>query len=156
MAAELPQGWQILDMTEAHLDKVRAVELASYAFPWSEGIFRDCIHGGYLCKLVADQDDRVCAYAVVTVAVGECHIMNICVDLALRGRGIARQLLRYMLDEARLFGAQQAFLEVRPSNPAAIRLYESFGFREVGRRRNYYPDTDGREDAIVMAMSLGA
>lgn len=154
MAVELPEGWQILDMSEAHLDKVRAVELASYPFPWSEGIFRDCINGGYLCKLVEDETGRVCAYAVVTVAVGECHVLNICVDTTLRGRGIARQLLRYMLDQARFFGAEQAFLEVRPSNPAAIRLYETFGFQQVGRRKNYYPDADGREDAIVMALAL--
>lgn len=154
MAVELPPGWQIVDMTESHLDKVRSVELTSYPFPWSEGIFRDCIQGGYLCKLIEDESERVCAYAVVSVAVGECHILNICVDGSLRGRGIAREMLRYMLGQASLFGAEEAFLEVRPSNPAAIRLYESIGFREVGRRKNYYPDVDGREDALVMAMSL--
>ena len=154
MTAALPSGWQFVDMTEAHLEAVRVVELASYPFPWSEGIFRDCIKSGYLCKLIADATGKVCAYAVVSVAVGECHILNICVANALRGRGIARELLRHMLDEARDYGAQEAFLEVRPSNPVAIRLYETFGFRQIGRRKNYYPADDGREDAIVMALAL--
>lgn len=154
MASELPEGWQVLDMTEAHLEKVRAIELASYPFPWSEGIFRDCIGSGYLCKVVQDPSGRLSAYAVVTVAVGETHILNICVDPVSRQQGVARGLLRYMLNEARHFGAQEAFLEVRPSNPAAIRLYETFGFRQIGRRKDYYPHADGREDAIVMGLAL--
>lgn len=141
-------------MTVADIDTVRAIELASYPFPWSEGIFRDCITGGYLCKLVRDEQSRLLAYAIVSVAVGECHILNICVDPPLRGQGIARLLLRYMLDEAQHFGAEQAFLEVRPSNPAAIHLYETLGFRQIGRRKQYYPGADGREDAIVMGLTL--
>lgn len=154
MTSALPPGWQIVDMTEAHLEAVRSVELASYPFPWSEGIFRDCIKSGYLCKLIEDASGAVCAYAVVTVAVGECHVLNICVANALRGRGVARELLRYILDLAGDFGAQEAFLEVRPSNPVAIRLYETLGFRQIGRRKNYYPAADGREDAIVMALQF--
>ncbi|MDX1694755.1 MAG: ribosomal protein S18-alanine N-acetyltransferase [Ketobacteraceae bacterium] len=154
MTDKLPPDWQILDMTESHIARVRSVELASYPFPWSEGIFRDCIASGYLCKVIEDGAGRVCAYAVVTVAVGESHILNICVDASFRERGLARYLLRHMLEEAASWGAEQVFLEVRPSNPAAIRLYETFGFREVGRRKNYYPHTEGREDAIMMALSL--
>ncbi|MCG8672365.1 MAG: ribosomal protein S18-alanine N-acetyltransferase [Pseudomonadales bacterium] len=150
----LPADWQIVNMAESHLAQVRQVEIASYPFPWSEGIFKDCISGGYLCKVVLNAEGEVVAYAIVSVAVGECHILNICTSQQLRGQGIARWLLRYMLDEAITFDAKDAFLEVRPSNPAAFRLYESFGFAEVGRRRNYYPDKEGREDAIVMALSL--
>ena len=150
----LPAGWQIVNMVESHLPLVREVEVESYPFPWSEGIFKDCINGGYLCKVIENLDGEVMAYAIVSVAVGECHILNICTSLQQRGKGIARWLLRYMLDEAITFDAKDAFLEVRPSNPFALGLYESFGFVEVGRRRNYYPDKDGREDAIVMALSL--
>lgn len=150
----LPQGWYLGDMTEADLPAVRAVEIASYPFPWSEGIFRDCIHSGYLCKLVRDSDDLIAAYAIVSVAVEECHILNICVNPTKRGNGIARWLLRYMLAQSMDFGARDAFLEVRPSNPIAIRLYQSLGFQQVGKRKNYYPDHQGREDAQVMALPL--
>lgn len=150
----LPAGWHIQNMTESHLPKVREIEMTGYPYPWSEGIFKDCISGGYLCKVIVNDVDEVVAYAIVSVAVEECHILNICVAKAMRGQGMSRWLLRYMLDEAQSFDAKDAFLEVRPSNPVAIRLYESYGFAEVGCRKNYYPNGDSREDAIVMALKL--
>lgn len=150
----LPADWQIQNMSEAHLPNVREIEFTGYPYPWSEGIFKDCIEGGYLCKVVLDDNGAVVAYAIVSVAVQECHILNICVAKAMRGKGVSRWLLRYMLDEAKLFDAKEAFLEVRPSNPVAIHLYESYGFVEVGRRKNYYPNGKEREDAIVMALRL--
>ena len=154
MRDSFPADWQILDMTEDHIPLVRKVELCSYPYPWSEGVFRDCVQSGYLCKLVLDNEGVLIAYAIVSVAVGECHILNICVSNSMRGQGVSRILLRLMMAEAQHFGAEKAFLEVRPSNPVAIRLYESFGFTEIGRRKNYYPSDNGREDAIAMALPL--
>lgn len=140
-------------MSEADLEAVMQNERASYSHPWSEGIFRDCMHSGYNCW-VAETQASVVGHGVMSVAVGETHILNICIGPQWQGRGYGRALLRHLLELSREYGALMAFLEVRPSNAAAVRLYESLGFSEVGRRRNYYPAGTGREDAIVMALGL--
>lgn len=154
MFDSLPPGWQVLDMNMAHITPVREIEITGYPYPWSEGIFKDCIEGGYLCKVIENADNKVVAYAIVSVAAGECHLLNICVSPVEKGKGMARWLLRYILDAAITFEARECFLEVRPSNVPAIRLYETYGFAEIGRRKNYYPGEDGREDALVMALKL--
>ncbi|HLU61849.1 MAG TPA: ribosomal protein S18-alanine N-acetyltransferase [Gammaproteobacteria bacterium] len=140
-------------MNDADVPAVMANERAAYTHPWSEGIFRDCLHSGYSCWVV-ETDSGVVGHGVMSVAVGETHILNICIAPSRQGRGYGRALLRHLLDLSREYGALMAFLEVRPSNTAAVRLYESIGFSEVGRRRNYYPAGTGREDAIVMALGL--
>ena len=89
------------------------------------------------------------------VAADEAHILNLCIDRDFNRRGYARALLEKLLGMAERAGAHMAFLEARPSNPRAITLYERAGFNEVGVRRNYYESADGREDAIVMARSIG-
>ncbi|MCG8313840.1 MAG: ribosomal protein S18-alanine N-acetyltransferase [Pseudomonadales bacterium] len=154
MLDRFPSHWQFLEMTESHIPDVRKVELRSYPYPWSEGIFKDCVNSEYLCRVLYDVEENVVAYAIVSVAVEECHILNICVSDRMRGQGVARVLLRRMLQEAQKLGAVEAFLEVRPTNQAAISLYKSFGFVEIGRRKNYYPCENGREDAIAMAFDL--
>ena len=91
---------------------------------------------------------------MLSVAVGEAHVLNICIDPDLQGTGHGRRLLRSLLKLARGHGAERVFLEVRPSNPNAIALYHDEGFNEIGRRPRYYPAKQGREDAIVMAIEL--
>ena len=71
-----------------------------------------------------------------------------------QGRGLGLQLLEHLMQRARQLGAGECFLEVRASNQSAYRLYERYGFNEVGRRRDYYPAAGGREDALVMACTL--
>ena len=88
------------------------------------------------------------------MAAGECHVLNLCIDPELRGKGLGRYLMKHLLDLARHHKAEMVFLEVRPSNRHAIALYESMGFNEVGRRRRYYPAKKGREDALVLARNL--
>ncbi|MEZ5533035.1 MAG: ribosomal protein S18-alanine N-acetyltransferase [Steroidobacteraceae bacterium] len=142
-------------MTEADLPQVVALELESYAFPWSEGIFRDCVRVGYVCRVVEIGFDFV-GYGIMSTGAGEAHILNVCIREPMRGRGIGRTLLRQLLDLATDAGMTDAFLEVRPSNVTAIRLYQSFGFVPVGVRRGYYQAVGGREDATVLRLSLGA
>jgi ribosomal-protein-alanine N-acetyltransferase len=140
-------------MTPYDVAGVGAVERASYQFPWSEGIFRDCLRVGYLCR-VAECDGQVVGYGIVAMGAGEAHILNICVADTVRGRGIGRQMLMLLIERATQAGMQDVFLEVRPSNLHAIALYQSVGFVEVGRRRGYYQATEGREDALVLKLSL--
>lgn len=140
-------------MTPFDVAGVGAVERASYQFPWSDGIFRDCLRVGYLCR-VAECDGEIVGYGIVAMGAGEAHILNICVRDSMRGRGIGRQMLALLIDRSAQAGMQDVFLEVRPSNPHAIALYQSVGFVEVGRRRDYYQAVGGREDALVLRLSL--
>jgi len=142
-------------MTPADLPAVAAVERTAYAFPWSEGIFRDCLRVGYLCR-VADVDGEIVAYGVVAMGAGEAHILNLCVRSDLRGRSIGRQMLMLLLERSRQAGMTDTFLEVRPSNLHAIALYQSVGFVQVGLRKGYYQAEGGREDALVLKLGLGA
>lgn len=143
----------IRPMAEADVGAVVALERASYQFPWSEGIFRDCLRVGYTCRVVTSAG-RVIGYGVMSVGAGEAHILNLCIDAAYRCQGIGRRMLDYLLDKGAAAGMGEAFLEVRPSNTAAIRLYLSVGFDQVGMRRGYYQAPGGREDAAVLKLAL--
>ena len=140
-------------MREADLDAVMEVERHAYPFPWTRGIFRDCLRAGYPAW-VLERDGAIIGYAVLSIAAGEAHILNLCVDPGIQREGHGRRLLRALLQVARGHRAERVFLEVRPSNDAAIALYDSEGFNEIGRRPRYYPAIGGREDAIVMALEL--
>lgn len=140
-------------MRQVDIDAVVAIENRSYVFPWTTGIFRDCLRAGHQCW-VLEAGIQLLGYGVLSAAAGEAHLLNICIAPEYQGRGHGRRLLRRMIDLARWHKAQQVFLEVRPSNPAAIALYREEGFNEIGQRPNYYPAAKGREDAIVMALEL--
>ena len=132
---------------------VVAVERASYAFPWSDGVFRDCIRVGYFCRVV-ESAGEVAGYGIMSYGAGEAHILNICIRSDLRSGGIGRRLMEFLLERARAAEMQDVFLEVRPSNPVAIQLYESLGFTRVGVRKGYYQASGGREDAWVYKLVL--
>jgi ribosomal-protein-alanine N-acetyltransferase len=140
-------------MDEDDLAAVLAVERAGYPYPWTEGIFRDCLRAGYCCW-VLEQDGTMVGHGVLSVAVGEAHVLNVCVHPDLQGLGLGRRILERLLHLAREHEADTAFLEVRASNIVAQRLYESAGFNEIGLRRGYYPANSGREDAVVYAKAL--
>ncbi len=140
-------------MREDDLDTVMAIERRAYPYPWTPGIFRDCLRAGYPAWVMHD-GGRIMGYGVVSIAAEEAHVLNICIEPMLHGRGHGRRLLRALVDIARGNGARRVYLEVRPSNPNAIALYHDEGFNEIGRRPRYYPARNGREDAIVMAMEL--
>ncbi|MFC4528554.1 ribosomal protein S18-alanine N-acetyltransferase [Dyella halodurans] len=144
---------EIRAMRREDLPLVAAMEAASYDFPWSQGIFSDCLKAGHPCWVMW-VDGEAGGYGVLSVAAGEAHVLNVCVGPGHRGLGLGRLLMRRLLDIARWNGATRVFLEVRPSNPIAQKLYESMGFGEIGRRPKYYPARQGREDAIVMALDL--
>jgi ribosomal-protein-alanine N-acetyltransferase len=143
----------IRPMTEGDVSDVVAIERSSYQFPWSEGIFRDCLRVGYVCRVVALRGETV-GYGVMSVGAGEAHILNLCVHAEVRCHGIGRRLLAYLVDRAAASGMGEAYLEVRPSNTGAIRLYQSLGFEQVGIRRGYYQAVGGREDAAVLKLPL--
>jgi ribosomal-protein-alanine N-acetyltransferase len=141
-------------MREADLDEVMRIEESAYPFPWTRGIFRDCLHAGH-AMWVLESGDALAGYGVLGIAAGEAHVLNLCIAPEAEGRGHGRRMLRALLRVARGGGAMRVFLEVRPSNPRAMALYHDEGFNEIGRRPRYYPAPNhGREDAIVMALEL--
>jgi [ribosomal protein S18]-alanine N-acetyltransferase len=150
---EVPEV-HIRPMVEIDLPEIAAIEQASYAFPWSENIFRDCLRVGYTCRAL-DLAGQVIGYGVMSLGAGEAHILNVCVRNEFRSLGFGRRLLEHLLERAGASGVAEAFLEVRPSNLAAIRLYQHLGFEQIGIRRGYYQAPDGREDAIVLKREIG-
>ena len=140
-------------MTEADLDTVMSIEVTAYSHPWTRGIFQDCLRVGYCCWTL-EEDGLVIGYGVMSVAAGECHILNLCICPESQNTGYGALLLEKLLEIARKHRADTAFLEVRPSNEPAIQLYEHAGFDKVGMRRDYYPAEFGREDALIFARSL--
>ncbi len=144
---------RLRDMREEDLLAVMDVELAAYEFPWTFGIFRDCIRFGYVCKVLSGSEGII-GHGIMSVGAGECHLLNICIQPQHQGQGYGTQLISQLLDIARTRRSRTAMLEVRASNLAAYHVYSKLGFHEIGTRRGYYPARKGREDAIVLARDL--
>lgn len=144
---------QFRTMLEEDIPNIMRIETQAYQHPWTGGIFRDCLRVGYFCQ-VLEQDGIIQGYAVMSMAVGEAHILNICVRPGSQGQGLGNLILDHLIEAARRMGAEVILLEVRPSNRAAVHLYHSHGFNEVGMRKSYYPSYDGREDALILALNL--
>ncbi len=140
-------------MTGADLDAVAAAEARIYPFPWTRGNFADSLAAGHGAWL-AQEGGRMIGYAVMMQVLDEAHLLNISVlpELQRSGRGSA--LLAHLVAQARKRDATRMLLEVRPGNLAGQGFYRRYGFTEIGRRRDYYPAHEGREDAIVMARDL--
>ena len=143
----------IREMNHDDLAMVSDIERRSYEFPWSHGVFRDCLLAGYKC-FVLIREDRVAGYAILSVAAGEAHVLNLCVDPKFRQLGYGEKLLDDVLARAADAEVREIFLEVRPSNRKAIALYEKKGFRQVANRPAYYQAREGREDAAVLSRIL--
>ena len=98
--------------------------------------------------------DKILAYGLVSVAVNEAHILNICVSPKSQGKGLGKRMLHKLMQLAADRQGNSIFLEVRESNFIAQNLYDQEGFNRIGIRKNYYPSEDGREDALVFAKEL--
>ena len=140
-------------MQPSDLKGVSRVEHAAYEFPWSHGIFRDCLLAGYY-SLILEIGGVVTGYGIMSIAAAEAHILNICIHPSAQRMGYGRRLLEALLRKAEESEATQVFLEVRPSNTAALNLYYSAGFSQIGIRPSYYQAHYGREDAVVLSLKL--
>lgn len=141
-------------MVEDDLEWVVTHERELHAFPWSRGNFSDSLGAGYLAHVLRLGGERV-AYAVMMLVMDEAHLLNLSVIRSRQRAGVGRVLLEQLFELARSHGATQLFLEVRPSNTAALALYRACACEPVGRRKRYYPAASGeREDAILMRRAL--
>ncbi|EGF33240.1 Ribosomal-protein-S18p-alanine acetyltransferase [Oxalobacteraceae bacterium IMCC9480] len=142
---------QFRRMTGQDLDEVVAIEDVVYPHPWSRGNFSDSIRSDYQAWVLRDGKGVLLGYFLLMLSVDEAHLLNISVRGDLHGRGLGRLMLAEIVMLAKQYRMLSVLLEVRPSNPRALEVYERYGFVRIGLRKNYYPaDTGGREDAIVM------
>ena len=149
--AEPPANIRV--MVHEDLKLISDIERRSYDFPWSHSVFRDCLLAGYSC-IVIERADLVVGYAILSIAAGEAHILNLCVDPKFRHLRYGERLLDDILLRARRAEVNEIFLEVRPSNAAALALYKKKGFHQITERPAYYQAKGGREDAAVLCKVL--
>ncbi len=153
MSAVLKPGFELRPMAGADLPAVLEIENTIYEFPWTQGNFRDSLAAGYDCRLFL-RDAALIGYAVLMLAADEAHLLNLSIAVHWQRQGLGSLLLERVCAVARSCGAHLIFLEVRPSNAASMRLYERYGFQQVGRRRDYYPARESREDALIYTLPL--
>lgn len=139
--------------TDHDLDRIMEIEEAAYPFPWTRGIFADCLRVGYECWGI-QLGDALVGYAVQNHVAGENHLLNLCVASEYQQQGLGRMLLDHVIRLARSQQCFCIFLEVRPSNTVAMALYQRSGFKIVSERPDYYRLEQGRESAIIMRLDL--
>lgn len=160
VAAAAARHVRFAPMAEADLDAVHEVEKQAHAHPWSRRHFTDSIAAGWPAVLLLGEGgpgaaDTLLGYLVAMPGFEEVHLLNITVAPAHRRQGWARLLLDALVLWSRGLGARQLWLEVRQGNAPARRLYDRYGFTQVGVRKDYYPlSGPQREDAVVMRLSL--
>ncbi len=135
------------------IQRILQIEESAYEFPWSKSLIQDCMSEQYYFY-VSIYDDEIIGHAIMSCAVEEAHILNICISPDYQGDGHGFELMQFMLELAVRQQAKTAFLEVRISNTNAQLLYENIGFNQLGSRRDYYPAGDKREDALLYAKDL--
>ncbi|NIR28770.1 MAG: ribosomal protein S18-alanine N-acetyltransferase [Gammaproteobacteria bacterium] len=140
-------------MREEDLPRVLRIERETYTLPWSALFFLRALRSGWSCW-VLERDEEIVGYGVARMRGDWAHIMNLCIAQRFRGRGLGARMLAHLLAQARAASAARAWLEVRPTNTVAIRLYERMGFRQKYRKRGYYPDPGRYQDALVMVCRL--
>ena len=149
--------WQFCECSRHLLEQVLAIEAEAFAFPWKPAMFesqitcRDCLNRAVI-EAEPDNRQTLIAYLFSRIIMNELHIFKIAVAPDCRRRGIASALLEHGFELARDKGCTRAVLEVRSSNRAARRLYETVGFQRVEKRLSYYPDTG--EAALTFTKDL--
>jgi len=140
-------------LTSKDIDRICDIENAAYPFPWSRGVFVDCLRVGYAC-FGLQIGKQLAGYTIFSWAADEAHLLNLCVHPDWQQRGYGSLLLEYAINHVARLENKTIFLEVRESNRRAAVLYKNRGFKVIGHRPSYYQAGDKREDAIVMSMQL--
>jgi ribosomal-protein-alanine N-acetyltransferase len=143
---------QVLDV-----DQVHRIELRAHRAPWSRSIINDCVMVGYDCRVLEQVDFRgktIVGYIISRRSDNTYHILNLCIDTNQQRKGLGKFLLKSVLNSLTGSGLESVMLEVRPTNQAAITLYEGFGFQSGGIKKNYYKDDKSTEDALVLIKSM--
>ncbi len=140
-------------MQQEDVEGVMAIENVVCEFPWTASIFSDCIKVGYGCW-VLDDAGSVVGYGLLSVSGGEGHILNICIKPDYQKKGLGLRMMQHLIKQCRFADSDSVYLEVRVSNHGAQHLYTKLGFLQISERKDYYPATNGREDALVLSLNL--
>lgn len=143
---------QIVKFCEHHLGDILSVERECFSLPWSEEMFKEEISGKFSHYYVVEEDAKALAYMGMWSLSGEGHITNVAVAKDSRRKGYAKALIAHFIEIAKKEDLEFMTLEVRASNEPAISLYKSFGFVQVGTRKNYY---ENKEDAYLLTKFFG-
>jgi ribosomal-protein-alanine N-acetyltransferase len=140
-------------LTRLDVDRILEIEELAYPFPWTRGVFVDCLRVGYAC-FGLQIGKQLSGYTIFSWAAGEAHLLNLCVHPDWQHRGYGSLLLEYTINQVARAESDSIFLEVRASNPRAAKLYVNRGFKVIGERKAYYRAGEKREDAIIMSLNL--
>lgn len=143
---------QFRKMTPADLTIIHQLECAAHYHPWSKKLLAEAITT-YQCWLLLE-NQQIVGYSFLKIVSEEAELLNIVIAPTHQGRGFGKILLMKIMQQGQQLGAKECFLEVRESNKQAYKLYEHYGFNEIGRRSNYYPTPQGFEDALMMVYSF--
>lgn len=153
MSARKSDIYNIIPMTINDLDEVYKLELASYSFPWTKEILRDCIMYNYDSFSVFF-DNKLVGYVISKISYPETHILNLTVNESFRRKGIGESLINIVINDAKIRKSEDIILEVRANNFEAQSLYHKLNFKTIGIRHGYYEADNGREDAYVLKLIL--
>ena len=150
--------FKIRRMLQNDIDRVYSIETSAHRAPWSRDILSDCVLVGYDCRVLeleSSDSKQIIGYIICRYTFKVCHILNLCIAPPEQGKGYGKLLLSSLLDSLGQSKVEMVILEVRPSNTAALTLYEKFGFIREDIKKDYYQDTSGVEDAILLKKILG-
>ena len=148
---------RIRPMQPDDVDDVFNIEMAAHRAPWSRDILRDCVLVNYDCRILEVYNDIGCilaSYIICRYDENRCHVLNLCVAPSMQGNGYGQLLLQNVIESQQVTAVHTIILEVRPSNLAAMRLYQKMGFLQTGIKAGYYRDDLGVEDAVVLQKKL--
>lgn len=140
-------------LKERDIEDIMAIESQVYSYPWKSSIFKDCLRVGY-SNWAFIKNEQFIGYAILSIAAGEAHILNICINPIFQGQGLGKLFLGELFQVVKERKVACVFLEVRPSNTPAVNLYNDVGFKQIGVRKDYYPAVEGREDALVLSFDM--
>ena len=141
-------------LSELELDELLLIEQSVYSKPWTRGNFLDAIKSNNWCHLLM-KGTTLTGYFVAMMGFQEVHLLNFTVAKPFQNKGYGLHMLESLAVMSKTVSAQWIWLEVRVSNERAFKVYEAFGFKKVGERKNYYPlSSHQREDAIIMSYRL--
>lgn len=152
-AESLENGLSLRLMDESHFDTIAMIDQATALMPWPERIIRQCLRDDYVNQLLMFQGQAI-GFSICSTGAGEAHLQNIAIHPDHQGKGYGRWLLSKTVEILSQQGLHQLFLEVRASNKSAIKLYQRFGFENIGLRKGYYDAPVGREDAYVYLLAI--
>lgn len=140
-------------MQQEDVEGVMLIENIVCEFPWTPSIFSDCIKVGYGCWVLSEKN-KVLGYGLLSVSAGEGHILNLCISPERQRQGLGKRMMLHLIKECQRQRCDSVYLEVRVSNARAFELYKQLGFVQISERKDYYPATNGREDALVLSLSF--